>query len=31
MDIFIIAFSALAVLIASIIRGYSGFGFFNVI
>jgi uncharacterized membrane protein YfcA len=27
MDIFIIAFSALAVLVAGIIRGYSGFGF----
>ena len=27
MDIFVIAFSALAVLVAAIIRGYSGFGF----
>jgi uncharacterized membrane protein YfcA len=27
MDIFVIAFSALAVLVAGIIRGYSGFGF----
>ena len=27
MDLFIIAFSALAVFVAGIIRGYSGFGF----
>ncbi len=27
MDIFVIAFSALAVLVAGIVRGYSGFGF----
>ena len=27
MDIFVIAFSAVAVLVAGIIRGYSGFGF----